>query len=105
MRRCVLLVLACLVACSSSSRESPATGSGSAQGEPVVPSTPLPALARWEPLTGPFLATRVHGGDRKCAVARDGRVACWGALGGRDATRIETGVPHRLAGVDDAVDV
>jgi hypothetical protein len=102
-------LLAVLVACSSPSStdtvEPPRVASGSAEPQPTSPRVQLPAMATWERLTDKFLALRVHGDDRSCAVSRDGRVACWGALGGRDASRIETGVPHLLKGVTGVVDV
>lgn len=106
-------IAALLVACSSSrNAEPPRVASGDSPVAPAsipdaAPPAPhaLPASAMWEPLAGRFLATRVHGDDRPCAVSRDGLVACWGALGGRGANRLETGTPHRLRDVTDVIDV
>ena len=71
----------------------------------VILSAIAAVFGRFSLKMSPFFATKVQGGDRKCAASRDGRVACWGALGGYKAGRLESGTPHLLEGVTDVVAV
>lgn len=105
----LLLVVAAMVGCSgsnetaSSSTSAPATATA-----PAAPGRPLPAVASWAPLPAspPFLVAGVASDThRRCAVARDGRVACWGAIQGRGLTREGSPTPQLLVGAHDAVDV
>jgi hypothetical protein len=66
---------------------------------------------RWRPLPAerPFLAARLASDQtRRCAVSRDGEVACWGAIDpdghGAAELRLGVGTPLLLEGVGDAVD-
>jgi len=75
-------------------------------------ATPRPAAdgrLRWVPLDREFLVDHIQtDASVRCAVSRDGRVACWGALdreGKSPALRIGVSTPMRLAGIDDAIDV
>jgi hypothetical protein len=73
---------------------------------PPPSDAPVPKTVTWTPLppAPAFLAHRVRSaGSHRCAVARDGRVACWGDLGG--TPYLHTGVAHLVAGVTDAIDV
>jgi len=113
MRGSIVLVVVIAAACSSRGDHKAAPAGGSAAGGSAAmgsatrarSGTPLPRTLAWTPLPAapPFLATRVRGsGQSRCAVARDGRIACWGNLGG--TPYLHTGVAHTVAGITDAVD-
>ncbi len=67
------------------------------------------ALIQWQPLAAPLSAERIRGADdAPCAIAHDGRLACWGRLRadseGPAELRDGTGSPMVPVGIDDVAD-
>ncbi len=117
-RIAALLVIAACTGPASAPTTGPSSpvATGSAQAPPPRPAVaPTPARfgGRVElvPLEGAFVATRVEqGDDMRCAISREGRIACWGHVeNDDDSTAVERrgglSRPHLLVGIEGAIDV
>ncbi len=109
-RASAVALLLMLGACGTAPKLPGAETSPSASA--ASPPRPGPGdRAQWEPLTEPFVATKVRvNDDVACAISTEGKVACWGDVEPDDAsTRLDRRAgmskPHLLVGIEGAVDV